>query len=255
MAFDAHTHLDFEAFAPDRAAVCERARQAGVDGWLIAGAAPADWDRIERVAAETGGLAACGVHPWWLSELGEDAVQAALADLGQRDGLAAIGETGLDHVRAQDATTRTKQRECFREHLSIARNRNLPLVLHLVRASTEALQLCRLDGLPEAGGMIHRWSGKPTQIAGAVSQGLYISFGPAVLGKRASKQWEALRRVPLDQLLFETDCPDQPLEGKQRGEPADVLAVIAKAAQVLRVEPAALAEQTADNARRLFRVG
>lgn len=249
MSFDAHTHLDFPAFDADRDAVCARARQAGVTGWVIAGADPAHWDRVRAVAQQTGGVVALGVHPWWSIQIDEAHEDTLLQQLREAPP-AAIGETGLDHLRARNAEHRQRQRTSFRKHLALARELNRPVVLHIVRAYTEALQILRHDGLPEAGGMVHRWSGKHTQARQAAMMGLHVSFGPELLTRGPLK--EAVKHVPSDKLLFETDAPDVPIEGRQRGEPADIGHVIAEAARRRRADPAELAAVSEANARRLF---
>ncbi len=249
MSFDAHTHLDFPAFDTDRDEVCARARAAGLSGWAIAGADPAHWDRVQRVARETGAVAALGVHPWWAMQLDEATAAAHLADLRRR-APAAIGETGLDHARARSAEQRARQRVSFRDHLALARELDRPVVLHIVRAYTEALQILRHDGIPAAGGMVHRWSGKHSQVRQVAQMGLHVSFGPELLNSGSLK--ECVKHVPSDKLLFETDAPDVPLAGKPRGEPADIGVVINEAARRRNDDPDWLAAVSGANARRLF---
>jgi TatD DNase family protein len=157
---DAHTHLDFPEFDADRDAVVLRARSVGVARWVICGSRHEHWSETERIAAETGGIAILGVHPWSTAELDAKGLAPWLEDLKQRD-LRGIGEIGLDTLHGGWEN----QRRGFRDQLAIARERELPVVLHCVRAYPELLALLERDGVPRAGGMMHAWSGPPDQVA------------------------------------------------------------------------------------------
>jgi TatD DNase family protein len=223
VGYDTHTHLDFSAFDADRQEVVARARAAGVASWLIADSDHDDWDRTERIARETGGIAALGVHPW--SDVDASTLDRCLRDLRRRSP-DVIGEIGLDALHARDADVRQRQRRSFRAQLDLARELERPVVLHCVRAYPEMLAILRRDGLPRAGGIVHAWSGPADAIEGALALGLYVAFGPLILRDRARKARASVRRVPLDRLLLETDCPNMAPLGKARGEPADLVAVL-----------------------------
>lgn len=242
--FDAHTHLDFPAFDGDRAQVMDRARAAGVDGWVIAGADPAHWPRVIATAAATGGIAVLGLHPWWVEKADVDAVLADLADALTPDGL---GECGLDYARARRDADRDAQRKALRPQLALARERDVPVVLHCVRAYPDLLGILRRDGAPP--GMVHGWTGPPDLVRPFLDLGLYLSFGTAIA--RPGKARSAVAAVPDDRLLLETDAPDRPLSG-DRGEPADLVAIAAAAAKVRGGSAAEVLSVTGDNARRLF---
>lgn len=249
---DAHTHLDMDPFAADRADVVARAHDAGVDGFVVAGAAPADWDRVEAVGRATGAAWTLGVHPWWLADLDEAALAAALADLEARPTPHGIGETGLDHARARTPEDRRRQRDVLRAHLALARDRDVPVVLHVVRATPQALRVIADDGLPAAGGMIHAWSGPAEHVPWSVDLGLHLSFGAAVVRNRHAA--EAAAACPDDRLLLETDAPDQPLHPGERGEPADLPGIAAYVATLRGTTAEHVLDTAARNARRLFPV-
>jgi len=246
-AFDAHTHLDFPAFDEDRAEVVARARAAGVHRWVIAGADPAHWDRIDKVCAHTGGTACHGVHPWWVSELDDRALEDRLRNLETRM-TAGIGETGLDWHRATTAVARGRQEASFRSHCTLARRRRLPLILHCVRAYPELLAILKESG--KTLGMIHSWSGPEACVQPALDLGLYLSFGASVT--RSAKVRAAARAVPADRLLLETDCPDQPLRRGERGEPHHLIEIAEHVAKLRHCDPSDLLRQTSENANQLF---
>jgi TatD DNase family protein len=234
--FDALTHLDFPEFDADREQVTDRARQAGVTAWVIAGFDPNAWDRVEVVAAATGGIAALGVHPWRAALMEATALDAALSDL-ERRAPAGIGEIGFDRLHARGPTHHDRQWRALRGQLAVARSIGRPVLLHIVRAYPEVLSMIARDGLPAAGGMIHGWSGPVDQLRRAVELGLYISFGPAILRERSAKIREAAVQVPARRLLAETDAPDAAPPGATRGEPADWPRVV-DALAVVRNQPA-----------------
>lgn len=250
--FDAHTHLDSSAFDDDRDAVVARARGAGVDGWVVVGSTPSLWDKTAAVAAETGGVAIYGIHPWDTAHWTREQLDPHLADLHQRP-MAGLGEIGLDALHTPDDACRTRQRTAMREQLAIARQRDLPVAFHGVRAWPELLKILVDDGLPRAGGMVHAWSGPPELIDRAIALGLHVSFGPLVLNPRAKKARNSVARVPERWLLLETDCPDGKPHGEARGEPAHLLEVAKEVAKLRDVAPQQLLQACGDRGRALFR--
>lgn len=248
--FDAHTHLDLPAFDGDRDAVIARAREAGLVGAVVCAADPTRWDDTVAVAEALGLRWTLGLHPWWESALDDEEVEQALAALNQRGTPHGIGETGLDFARAREPDARRRQQRVTAAHLALAHERNVPVVLHVVRAYPQLLKLLTHHPLPPAGGMVHSWSGHVDFVEPALRRGLHLSFSAAVV--RSERLQEALRAVPDDRLLLETDCPDQPYDPGARGEPVDLLRTAAVVAR-LRDQPLehVLATTTA-NAQRLF---
>lgn len=249
-AIDAHTHLDMEAFNYDLDDVVARAHRVGVVGWVIAGASPRDWPRVLETAERTGGAAVLGIHPWWAScedEALADAMhrlEGALTEHG-------LGELGLDRPRAKDEHAWARQHEVFEAQLKLAVSRDLPVVLHCVRAWPEVRRVIERVGLPRRGGMIHDWTGPAAHARQALAAGLNLSFGPSV--SRSRRAAESLDVVPLNRLLVETDCPDRPIADASRGEPAHLCGVLETIAAMKKVPLATIAEHTYDNARRLLR--
>jgi TatD DNase family protein len=249
---DAHTHLDFEEFDADRDEVVARARRAGVDRWVLCGSIHERWDHTEQIARETGGIAILGVHPWFAAELDTGALAPWLEDLRRR-ALVAVGEIGLDALYARTDEARENQRHALRAQLALARERELPVVLHCVRAYPELLAILERDGVPRAGGMMHAWSGPPDQVERALRLGLHVSFGPLVMRDRARKARQSVPLVPDERLLVETDCPNGMPPGETRGEPAHLVQVIEALAELRSQSPGHVGRVTSDNALRLLR--
>lgn len=255
---DAHCHLDL--FAPEEApaAALARGRAAGVTGCVVAGVDPAGW-AAQAALPEEGVWLCYGLHPWTVAAAEDEALPALLERLAAvLDGPRApvgLGECGLDHGRRGPAPTRARQERALRAQLALARARDLPVVLHVVGAYGKALGVLREEGLPAAGGMVHRWSGPAELVPDFLKLGLHLSFSPAIL--HVPRLAEALRRVPDERLLLETDAPDAlPAEagGDQIGLES-LTRVVAAAAQARGVAPTRLAEAADRNLRRLFRLG
>ena len=246
--FDAHTHLDFPEFDRDREAIVERAKAAGVTQLLVAGADPINWSRILRISAQFDALCVLGIHPWWVDK--EAPLQDWLDELPEHLTPHGLGEIGLDFFRAKQEAERALQIELFRKQLSLARSRNIPIIVHCVRAHGPLLDILQSDGLPSRGGMIHGFGGSPEEADRAMKLGLYLSFGSVTY--RSKMVQRALKRVPIASLLLETDCPGQHKLGKPRSEPADLVEVATFAAEIREASPSVLLHETGANARRLF---
>jgi TatD DNase family protein len=237
----------------------ERARAAGVRGFLLAGVGPDGWGDEQRLAARHADVyVAVGVHPQLIDELDEDAADEACAQLGAavvRTGAIAIGEIGLDGLGERKGSL-DRQEEAFRRQLAEARARDLPVLLHILSAHGRALEVLRDDGLPKAGGVMHSYSGSADLVREYTSLGLSFSFAGPVTYDNASKIHKAARAVPRDRLLVETDAPFQtpaPCRPAQC-EPAFLVAIVEALARIRGEDPATLGAYTDENARRLLRI-
>lgn len=242
---DAHNHLDLPAFDADRDAVVDAAARAGVASCVLAGADPADWDRVAALGTTRAWPWVIGVHPWWCAELDDAGLDAALTSLVARPTPWGVGETGLDRRRGALAL----QERSLRAHLALAQSRAVPVVLHIVGAYPEALAVLRDAGVP-AGGMVHSWSGPPELVDAFLALGLHLSFSASAC--RPGRAAKSAARVPLDRLLIETDAPDQPLRPGSRGVPSDLLGIAAGIGTLRSVSGAELLDASAANVRSLF---
>ncbi len=257
---DAHCHLDDPRFA-DIDAVLERAREAGIHGFISAGVDPRSWQTSALLAHSRNDVwVSYGIHPW-LAACADHTAQSALLEAlshalsATGEGSAvAIGECGLDASRRVPEDSLPTQRELFRAQLALARERELPLVLHVVRAHDEALRIIAQDGAPRAGGMIHSFTGSLELAQCYLALGLHISFGGHIVDPNARKARRAAAAIPAHSLLVETDSPDQtPLPRRpERNEPAFLADVIETIATLRGDDAIALGATTEMNARTLF---
>jgi TatD DNase family protein len=238
--------------------VLERARQAGVVGLTVVGTAPADWPGVRALAAGDAGVpifCTLGLHPHE-ARLGGGPVWEDLRGQLAAPGVVAVGEIGLDYH--YDHAPRPVQREVLSTQLAVARELDLPIVLHEREAAPDLLDLLRAEGLPAAGGVWHSFSGDPDLARCALDLGLHLGFGGLATFRRGTEGIrDAARLCPSDRLLLETDAPylaPVPHRGR-RNEPAFLAATAAFLAELRGVGAERLAEVTTDNARRLFGIG
>ena len=254
---DTHCHLDVPRFDSDRDAVLARAIAAGVSGILVPAIRPATWQRlIEMVRDWTIVRIALGVHPQIVPELedgevGDLATQIIEATTATGSLAVAVGECGLDGATEEHE----RQERLFRAHIRAARELKLPLLVHVLRAHDVAPRILREEKAQEVGGVMHSYSGGAALVPIYRDLGMAFSFAGPVTYPNARKPLEAVRVVPDELLLAETDAPDQaPASHRgERSEPAYVGEVIAGLAVARHTSPEAIAELTTTNARRLFR--
>jgi TatD DNase family protein len=248
--YDSHCHLDAPEFDPDRPAVVVRARAAGVRRQLVPAVSRAGWEKLRDLCAGDDGLRpAYGLHPMFLDQHRPahlDDLARWLAD----ERPAAVGECGLDHfVEGLDPEA---QRLYFVRQLELAREFDLPVVLHARRAVDEVIAALRRVG--RLRGVVHSWSGSDEQARQLFGMGFHLGIGGPVTFERAQRLRRTVATMPIQWLLLETDAPDQPGAGHrgERNEPGLLPEVLAVVAELRGESPAAIAAATVANAERLF---
>ncbi|MBE2252224.1 MAG: TatD family hydrolase [Myxococcus sp.] len=254
---DTHCHLDLPRFDVDREAALERAWQAGLTGLVVPAVAPARWaPLLEWPTRDARVQVGLGIHPQFLPELDErddDRHLATLDALLARGGAIAVGECGLDGPTAVTVPM-DRQLRVLRGHFGLARKHGLPLLMHCLRAHPALLELLETEPLPDAGLLMHSYSGSADLTKKYLRYGCHFSFAGPVSFAEARRPIDALKSVPLERLLAETDAPDQaphPHRG-QRSEPA-YLPLIIEAMARGRGEPLEVTRQAVlENSQRLF---
>ena len=255
---DSHCHVAEREFDADRDAVLERAAAAAVTTIVCVGAT----GRVETnaPAIELAGMrrgvrvvASVGIHPHDASSA-DDAALATLRRFASAPGVVALGETGLDYY--YEHSPRAAQRAAFARTAAMARELDLPLVVHVRDAHREAVEVLRSEPLGPAGGVIHCFTGDTDDARAYLDLGLHISISGIVTFRNADALRQAVRSIPADRLLVETDAPylsPAPHRGK-RNEPAHVRLVAEAVAEVQGQPFEAVARTTRANAERLFRL-
>ena len=248
---DSHCHLDFDPLGTDVSAVLARARAHGVDHLLCVSVTLEAFPRVRALAhAHPHVYASVGVHP--NERDGRDPTAEELVALARDERVVAIGETGLDYYRTEEAAA--WQHERFRRHVRAARAAGKPLIVHTRQAAADTLRILDEEGARETGGVMHCFSESWDVARAALDMNFYISFSGIVTFRNAEALRDVARRVPAERLLVETDSPylaPVPYRGKTN-EPAYVRYVAEHVAQVRGEDFEELADQTTRNFFTLF---
>lgn len=247
---DTHCHLDAAEFDHDREAVISRARDAGVLQQMVPAVGASGWPKLREVCAEgTGLFPAYGLHPMYLDEhRGEHLAQ--LREWIERERPLAVGECGLDYF--VEDLDRDAQSHYFEGQLQLAREFDLPVIVHARRAVDAVIAAVRKVG--SLRGVIHSYSGSTEQARQLWDLGFMVGLGGPVTYERANRLRKLAATMPLEYLVLETDAPDQPDAGirGERNEPGRLREVLNVIAELRGDEEAHIAAATTANARRLF---
>ena len=249
---DSHSHFDAAEFDADRDAAFARAVEAGVAMQIVPAVDAASWPKLKQVCTAYPGLfPAYGLHPMFL-DAHRPAHLDVLRDWIERERPVAVGECGLDHfVEGLDPDL---QQPYFEAQLKLAREFDLPVIVHARRAVDAVIACIRsIGGLR---GVVHSFPGSAEQAAQLHKLGFLLGIGGPVTYERAKRLRSIVASVPLEQLLLETDSPDQPgaTHRGQRNEPAHLIDVLTTVADLRGMTYDELAAATTANAERMFRL-
>ncbi|HOO58839.1 MAG TPA: TatD family hydrolase [Anaerolineaceae bacterium] len=258
---DTHCHLDMPAFSEDFDAVLQRALNAGLEFIIIPALDCATAENALALARQKPGFfhVAVGIHPNYAAEV-DPACLLQLASLAKQPGVVAIGEIGLDYH--WNYSTPAQQKAVLLPQLKLARELNLPLVIHN-RDAAEDLGPILLDwqaSLPSAHpiknrpGVMHSYTG-PQELAQELAEvGFYFGIGGPVTYKNGKDKQALAALLPKEQILLETDSPYLPphLHRGERNEPAFIPLIAAKVGEIWGMSAEEVGRATTANARRLF---
>ena len=251
MIIDTHAHLDFPDFKDDIDDVIKRAGEVGVEYIINVGTSvDTSVKSIELTKKYANIYASVGIHP--------NAASTVLADdwsrleaLAGESKVVAIGETGLDYYR--DRSKKEDQKRLFHKHLELAEKHNLPVIIHNREASIDCLEIVRKYS-GRVSGVIHCFAGSRDDAEEFLELGFYISFAGPITFPKAENLREALKAVPVEKLLLETDCPflaPQPKRGK-RNEPSYLQYTIPVFAELYKLTVEDIERITTLSAKKLF---
>ena len=250
---DSHAHLDGEKFADDRAAVVERALAAGVVKIITMGDSLESSARSVALTEEFDPVyAAVGIHPEEVQPM-TAATDDQLAAWTAQEKVVAIGEIGLDYYWEKDEEKRALQRAIFVRQLDLARQLRLPVCIHDREAHGDMMKILKTEGRGLRG-VLHCYSGSWEMAAELLKGDWYFGIDGPLTYKNAAKLPEIVQRLPAERILVETDSPylsPMPFRGK-RNEPAHVLYVAKKAAELRGESLEAFARATRENTRDLY---
>lgn len=254
--FDAHNHL--HQF-PEPDSVIAEMKAAGIAGCVVNGTSEDDWPDVAALAARHPDFVhpAFGLHPWHAHRRSSNWLDV-LSGFLDRFPRASVGECGLD--RWIDEPSLDEQLDVFLPQLALARERDLPVTIHALKAWGPLLDAFEKEAPPKCGFLLHSYNGSPEFVDQLVPLGARFSFSGHFLDPRKAKSLDAFRAVPADRLLLETDAPDMappepcithPLPDN-RNHPANLPAIARALAEHLSEDPASLVTRCTENTRQLL---
>lgn len=253
MYFDSHAHYDDERFDEDRAALIESLKDKGVDFIVNAAADMKSCHTSLALAHQYDFIfSSVGVHPHDVKDLTEDDIHT-MEDLAADPKVVAIGEIGLDYY--YDNSPRDDQRKWFRRQLEMAKQLNLPVIIHSREASEETYDIIMESGVKE--GVIHCFSGSLELAREYVKRGFYIGVGGSLTFKNAKKTLRVVEGIDMAHIVIETDCPyltPVPHRG-ERNDSSYLQFVVEKIAEIKGITTEEVARISKENAEKLFRIG
>ena len=249
---DTHCHIDVHVFDSDREQVLRRAQKNGVSHLVVPAIVASGWDRLIQLCQHDARLLpALGLHPVFTDQHSTTDIEQ-LGEVVRQHQPVAIGEIGLDFYI--DRADRNRQQEILEAQLEVARQFDLPVILHVRKAHDQVLSTLKRFNV--RGGTAHAFNGSMQQAQQYIDLGFKLGFGGMVTYERSSKLHKLARELPADSLVMETDAPDMAgvAHHGTRNSPEYLPEYLRALAQVRNVDPVQLARQTTDNAMSVFRL-
>jgi TatD DNase family protein len=249
---DSHTHYDEERFDTDKHDIIMKAHEQGVICMVnVSNCMQSSFVSLQLSVEYDFIYAAIGIHPYFADEISDENI-SRLRDLANGKKVVAIGETGLDYCNM--TFSKQVQKECFACQIALARELNLPIMIHDRDAHQDVFDMLASFGAGNIKGVMHNYSGSVDMAKRYLNLGFYISFAGPVTYINARKILDVVRFVPLSRMLIETDCPDlspEPFRGT-RNDSTRLKLIAEKIAEIKDLSLAEVSMATTENARRLL---
>ena len=254
MIFDTHAHYDDEAFDDDREELLAGLPAAGIGTAVnIASSVKSIDDCLQMAHRFPHVYCALGIHPEHCADL-TDALLNEIRDKLSDDKALAVGEIGLDYYWPQP--DRELQRYWFARQIQLAREADLPVVVHSREAAADTMRIMKENLAEKVGGVVHCYSYSAELAKEFVKMGFYIGIGGVVTFKNAKKIVEVVNAIPLEHIVLETDCPylaPVPYRGK-RNSSMYLPYVVSRIAEIKGVTEEEVINTTEINARNMYRL-
>lgn len=255
MIIDTHIHLDDKRYEEDLKEVITRAKEGGVEKFIIPGADPDTLKRAVEIAESYQDVYfAVGVHPYDTEKFSEEIFHRYLP----HPKCVAVGECGLDYFRLEGSAEEKEavkeiQKKVFKAQIEIAKEYKKPLIVHIRDASADSKSILIENNACEVGGVLHCFNADE-QLLSLAECGFYFGIGGVLTFKNARKLVQVLPKIPLEKMLIETDGPyltPEPYRGK-RNEPLYTVYVAQKISDLLEISREKIEKITTKNAEKLF---
>ncbi len=257
MIIDTHIHLDDKRYEEDLEEVIQRAKEGGVERFVIPGADPDTLERAVSIAESHNDVYfAVGVHPYDLDKFDEAIFHKYLP----HSKCVAVGECGLDYFRLDGSpeekqAVKDTQKKVFKAQIELAKEYKKPLIVHIRDASLDSKTLLLENDACEVGGVLHCFNADE-QLLSLAECGFYFGIGGVLTFKNARKLVQILPKIPLERMVIETDGPyltPEPHRGT-RNEPFYTTFVAQKISDLLEIPQDEIEKITTKNARKLFHI-
>ena len=253
MLFDTHAHMDDHAFEEDREALLRSFPEQGLALVMNPGCSLESSRNVDKLTQEYDFLyGAVGSHPDVADEVNEAVLEEYRRICKQNPKIKAIGEIGLDY-HYEDIPREIQQR-AFRMQMELARELNLPVIVHERDAHEDGMKI--VTEFPEITGVFHCYSGSYEMAKWLIDRGWYIGFTGVLTFKNARKAIEVAKQIPLDRIVLETDCPymsPEPFRGK-RNDPGKLYRMAERLAEIRDLTVEQIHAITTENGKRLYRI-
>lgn len=254
MIFETHAHYDDEAFEQDRDDVLKSLQQSGISFVVnVSASIESIKTTLELTKQYPYVYGSVGVHPDETKDLNEENF-VWLKEMTKEPKVVAIGEIGLDYY--WDATDREVQKKWFDRQMELAKEVNLPAIIHSREAAKDTLDMIIASGLKQVGGIIHCFSYGKDIAKSYLDMGFYLGIGGVVTFKNGKKLKEVVEYAPIEQLVLETDSPylaPEPNRGK-RNTSLNLIYVAKEIAKLKNMDYDEVIAVTESNARKLYKL-
>ena len=254
MIFETHAHYDDGQFESDREALLTSLSDCGIKRVVNVGASLDSTRNSIKLAEQYDFIyAAVGVHPSDISELDETQFAWLRAQTAHTKAVA-VGEIGLDYYWDKEPKVQECQRYWFKRQLELAKETNLPVIVHSRDAAADTMEILKEADTPDLKAVIHCYSYSPEMAMEFIKMGYYIGVGGVVTFKNAKKLKETVEKIPLERILLETDCPymaPEPYRGK-RNDSKYIPYIISKIAELKQVSAEEVEAVTWQNALEFY---
>ncbi len=250
---DVHCHLEAEEFSSDLEEVLNKAKSVGIIKLITSSVIPEQWNKSLQLSQQYPEIECTwGIHPWYVKEEYFSDLNYLLSDSANK--IIAIGEIGLD--LKIDNPPYELQEKFFVRQLEIAKELNLPVVMHCRGAFSQLTGIINKIGMPEKGGIIHAFKGSLEIVEQLTPHNIFFSFGCGITYRYSSKRERVLNQIYPKHILIETDSPDIPPSGQtdMRNVPSNITIVLSVLSDYLKCSEKEIAENTTNNAKKFFNI-
>ena len=267
---DSHCHLDDEKFNATLPQLLNDCAQASIERIIIPSIAPTNFNQVLTLAKHNNAkpiklFAALGIHPWFLDDLSQHHLdELTLLVAQEKDNIIAVGEIGIDGAISKRAANPEenlqKQQHFFDYQLALAKQENLPVIIHHRQSHQYIVPLLKRHKLSKTG-VIHGFSGSYQQAKDYIDLGFKLGIGSTITYSRAKKTINAIKRLPLNSLVLETDAPSMPLsievlnEQQAHNTPLNLLKIFHCLVQIREENQEQIAKQIEININDVFFTG